>query len=194
MYVTQANLSQSGRYKGRNRWPPHRWPAAWRARRPRRRRRRRGQRLSGRFHPHFCDQNRRDIGKSQSIWTDAKINLSQDGNARLTAVCGQHGGPIADRGVGRAHGRTQAAPSRYPRTARNPASASVATGAAHKHTDSTQDIYIWHTADLRSSPEPASSTLVRSTAACYPGVEGSNTASAERWPGVNYHDPNRATD
>jgi hypothetical protein len=29
--------------------------------------------LSGRFHPQFRDKNRRDIGKSQSVWTDPKM-------------------------------------------------------------------------------------------------------------------------
>jgi hypothetical protein len=29
--------------------------------------------LPGRFHPQFRDKNRRDIGKSQSIWTDSKM-------------------------------------------------------------------------------------------------------------------------
>jgi hypothetical protein len=29
--------------------------------------------LSGRFHPQFRDKNRRGIGKSQSIWTDSKM-------------------------------------------------------------------------------------------------------------------------
>jgi hypothetical protein len=29
--------------------------------------------LSGRFYPHFRDQNRRGIGKSQSMWTDSKM-------------------------------------------------------------------------------------------------------------------------
>jgi hypothetical protein len=29
--------------------------------------------LSGRFHPQFRDRNRRDIGKSQSIWTNSKM-------------------------------------------------------------------------------------------------------------------------
>jgi hypothetical protein len=29
--------------------------------------------LSGRFHPYFRDQNRRDIGKYQSKWTNSKM-------------------------------------------------------------------------------------------------------------------------
>jgi hypothetical protein len=30
----------------------------------------------GRFHPHFRDQNRRGIGKSQSMWTDSKMETA----------------------------------------------------------------------------------------------------------------------
>jgi hypothetical protein len=32
--------------------------------------------LPGRFHPQFRDKNRRDIGKSQSIWTDSKMETA----------------------------------------------------------------------------------------------------------------------
>jgi hypothetical protein len=37
--------------------------------------------LPGRFHPQIRDQNRRDIGKSQSIWTACKIETP--GSPRL---------------------------------------------------------------------------------------------------------------
>eukprot|EP01047_Picozoa_sp_COSAG01_P061265 COSAG01_NODE_7628_length_3121_cov_51.317670_2_plen_91_part_00 len=32
--------------------------------------------LPGRFQPQFRDKNRRDIGKSQSIWTDPKMETA----------------------------------------------------------------------------------------------------------------------
>jgi hypothetical protein len=40
--------------------------------------------LPGRFHPQFCDQNRRDIGKSQSKWTASEMETpgSQRGDGR----------------------------------------------------------------------------------------------------------------
>eukprot|EP01047_Picozoa_sp_COSAG01_P069361 COSAG01_NODE_10245_length_2211_cov_2.952178_2_plen_104_part_00 len=35
-----------------------------------------GRALPGRFRPQFRDKNRRDIGKSQSIWTDSKMETA----------------------------------------------------------------------------------------------------------------------
>eukprot|EP01047_Picozoa_sp_COSAG01_P008597 COSAG01_NODE_340_length_18638_cov_56.516505_18_plen_98_part_00 len=45
-----------------------------------------------RFHPHFRDQNRRDMGKSQSTWTDAKMETARShGCGAVRAGQCQHG-------------------------------------------------------------------------------------------------------
>jgi hypothetical protein len=54
--------------------------------------------LSGRFHPQFCDKNRRDIGK-----ISANMARIQDGNARLTVLRAAiepklREGPVCTRG------------------------------------------------------------------------------------------------
>jgi hypothetical protein len=45
--------------------------------------------LARRFHPQFRDKNRRDIGKSQSTWTDSKIETarSPSSSRRRRAIC-----------------------------------------------------------------------------------------------------------
>jgi hypothetical protein len=53
--------------------PPSRWPRSV----ERRRRRRWAGPLMRRSHPQFRDKNRRDIGKSQSIFTDSKMETAR---------------------------------------------------------------------------------------------------------------------
>jgi hypothetical protein len=45
------------------------------------------QSLPGRFHPQIRDQNRRDMGKSQSIWTDSKMKTPGSPAAPRRALC-----------------------------------------------------------------------------------------------------------
>ena len=42
--------------------------------------------LARRFHPQFRDKNRRDIGKSQSVWTDFKMETARSQHALRRAT------------------------------------------------------------------------------------------------------------
>jgi hypothetical protein len=42
--------------------------------------------LARRFHPQFRDKNRRDIGKSQSVWTDSKMETARSQLVELRRV------------------------------------------------------------------------------------------------------------
>eukprot|EP01047_Picozoa_sp_COSAG01_P036357 COSAG01_NODE_2839_length_6992_cov_15.825040_3_plen_132_part_00 len=69
--------------------------------------------LSGRFHPQFRDRNRRDIGKSQSIWTNSKMETPSSPPWARRSLCSQAGADLLAAHVGSAarHRRPGADPA-----------------------------------------------------------------------------------
>jgi hypothetical protein len=69
--------------------------------------------LSGRFHPQFRDRNRRDIGKSQSIWTNSKMETPSSPPWARRSLCSQAGADLLAAYVGGAarHRRPGADPA-----------------------------------------------------------------------------------